>query len=150
MSSQEKTITISLSSYVLILGFYLISLLQMNRDGGLNSGKLFALWVTIVITILLVNVIVNILTAIVTAVVHAIKTGSEKTENYTADERDKLIGLKGTRLSHYTFGMGVALSMLTFVLGRSPLVMFNLIIFFSIVSELVGDFSKLYYYRKGV
>jgi hypothetical protein len=46
--------------------------------------------------------------------------------------------------------VGVLLAMLTFVFGQPPLVMFSLIIFFSLTAEIVGDFSQLYFYRSGV
>jgi hypothetical protein len=60
-----------------------------------------------------------------------------------------LIGLKGVRASYIAFSLGVLVSMLSFVFGQPPLVMFSLIIFFSIAAEIIGDISQIFLYRKG-
>ena len=80
----------------------------------------------------------------------AIKTGEEdpKIEDIE-DERDKLIDLRGTRVSYIISSSGVALSMLAFVLGQPPLVMFSLLIFFGLIAQVIGDISRLVLYRKG-
>ena len=83
-------------------------------------------------------------------IVQAIKTRTNPDERFIADERDKLIGLKGMKLSYITFSVGVFISMLSFVLGQPALVMFSLVVLFSILAELVGDISKLLFYRRGL
>jgi len=150
MSYQEKNITVSLISYILILGFFLANMVQMVQGAGLDQARVFTLWVTVIIATIIVNIVASILTNIVLSIVHAIKTRSNSTERFIADERDKLIELKGTRLSYISFSIGVFLSMLTFVFGQPPLVMFSLIIFFSILAELVGGISQLTLYRRGL
>ncbi|PKO13650.1 MAG: hypothetical protein CVU39_17625 [Chloroflexi bacterium HGW-Chloroflexi-10] len=149
MSYQEKNITVSLMSHLLIVGYYLINLFQMLQEGGLVSTRLFGLWAIVIISIIIVNIIASILTNIVLSIVHAIKTRTNETERFIADERDKLIELKGGRASYITFSIGVLLSMLTFVFGQPPLIMFSMIIFFSIAAEIIGDVSQIFLYRKG-
>jgi hypothetical protein len=78
-----------------------------------------------------------------------VRTNEEPEIEDIADERDKLIDLKGTRSAYVAFSIGVFLSMLTFALDQPPLVMFTLIIFFGIVAQIAGDVSRLYYYRRG-
>ncbi len=150
MSYQEKNITVELTSYVLILGFYLVSWLQMYQTEGLIPAKIFSLWIIVIVVTILVNIVASILTNIVLTIVQAIKTKTKPDERFIADERDKMIGLKGMRNSYITFSVGVFLSMLTFVLGQPPLVMFSLIVFSAILAEIIGDFSQLYFYRRGV
>jgi hypothetical protein len=149
MSYQEKNITVSLITYILILGFYLVNLFQMYQEGGLVSTRLFNLWAIVIIAGILVNIISSILTNIVLSIVHAIRTGTGESERFIADERDKLIELKGVRASYISFSIGVLVAMLTFVFGQPPLVMFSLIIFFSLVGEIIGDMAQIYLYRKG-
>lgn len=149
MSYQEKNITVSLMSYILILGYYLVNLFQMYQGEGLNPAKVFSLWATVIIATIIVNIIASILANIVLSIVHAIRTRTEEQERFIEDERDKLIGLKGVNLSYITFSIGVFLAMLTFVFGQPPLVMFSMIVFFSLAAELIGDISQLYYYRRG-
>jgi hypothetical protein len=98
---------------------------------------------------ILVNIFASILTNIVLSIVHAIRTGSKESERFIEDERDNLIQLKGVKSSYITFSLGVLLSMLTFVFGQPPLVMFSLLICSGLVAEIIGDISQIYHYRRG-
>lgn len=149
MSYQEKNITVSLVSHLLIVAYYLVNWFQMLQEGGLVSTRLFSLWAIVIITVTIVNIIASILTNILLTIIDAIKTKAYENERFIADERDKLIGLKGMKISYITFSIGVLLAMLTFVLGQSPLVMFSLIVFFGIAAEITGDVSQIYLYRRG-
>jgi hypothetical protein len=122
----------------------------MVQDGVLVANNLFSLWAIVIVATIAVNIFASILTNIVLGIVHAIRTGSGEDEQFIADERDKLIGLKGMRSSYVTFSIGVFLSMLAFVFGQPPLVMFAMIVFFSIAAEIIGDISQIYLYRRGV
>lgn len=149
MSYQEKNITVSLFSHVLILGFYLVNLFQMVQGDGLVANSLFSLWAIVIVSTILVNIFASILTNIILSIVHAIRTRSSEEEQFISDERDNLIGLKGMRISYIAFSIGVLLAMLTFVFGHPPLVMFAVIVFFSITAEIIGDAAQIYLYRRG-
>ena len=149
MSYQEKNVTVSLVSYILILGYFLINWLPMYREDDLNSSEVFRLWITVIVVTILVNITASILTNIVLTILHAIRTGGKEEERFIEDERDKLIGLKGTQASYFAFSIGVFLSMLTFVFGQPPLVMFSLIVLSGILAEIIGDLSQIYRYRRG-
>jgi hypothetical protein len=147
MSYQEKSIAVSLTSTLMMWGFYLLRIYQLYREGGFNTVNVFSLWATIIVLAILITIIANIITHIVFGIIYAIKTKSE--ERHVTDERDQLIGLKGTRISYGVFSIGVLVSMLTFVLNQPPLVMFCSLTFFAIAAEVLGDVSRLYLYRKG-
>jgi len=150
MSFQEKNITVSLVSFTLILGFYLIRLYQMIQAGGLNSSSVFRLWGIVIVLAIIFTIVATILTHIVSAIIQAIKTGEENPEiEDIEDERDRLIDLRGTKVTYFVSSIGVLLSMLTFVLGRPPLVMFTLLIFSGLVAQVIGDISRLLLYRRG-
>jgi hypothetical protein len=149
MSYKEKSISISLVSYIMILGYYLIQVFQMIRGGGLVASRLFALWAVVIVATILVNILGNILASIVLAIAHAIRTRSEQVERYVEDERDRLIDLKGTKIAYITFSIGIFIAMLAFILGQSALVMFALIVFFSSLAEIVGSISQIIQYRRG-
>jgi hypothetical protein len=150
MSFQQKNITVSLVNFTLILGFYLIRMFQMTQEGSFNATNVFRLWGIIIGLAIIVTIIGTILTHIVSAIIQAIKTGEEdpKIEDFE-DERDQLIDLRGTKVTYFVSSIGGFLSMLTFVLGQSPLVMFTLLIFFGVVAQIIGDISRLYLYRRG-
>lgn len=140
----------------MILGIYLIRLFQIFQDGGLNSTSVFRLWGIVIVLAIIFTVIATILThivsAIIQAVVQAIKTGEKEPDveiDNLQDERDKLIDLRGTKVTYTVSSVGVALAMLTYVLGQTPLVMFTLLIFFGLVAQIAGDISRLMLYRRG-
>ena len=149
MSFQEKNITVSLGSFILILGVFLISLFQMVQNGGLNSTALFRLWGIVIILAIIFTIFATILTHIVLVIIQTIKTREEPEMEKTKDERDELIDLKGTKVTYSVSSSGVFISMLTFALGQPPLVMFTLLIFFGVMAQIIGDISRLVLYRRG-
>jgi hypothetical protein len=149
MSFQEKNFAVSLVSSTLILGVFLIGVLLMIQGGSFDSTSVIRLWVIVIVLSIIVTILGTILTHIVSAIIEAVRTNEEPEIEDIADERDKLIDLKGTRVTYVAFSVGVLLSMITFALGRPPLVMFTLIIFFGILAQMAGDVSRLYYYRRG-
>ena len=150
MSFQEKNITVSLANFTLILGFYLIRVFQMIQGGSFNSANVFRLWGIIIVLAVVVTIFATILTHIVSAIIQAIKTGVQKPEvEDIQDERDQVIDLRGTKVTYLVSSIGAFLSMLTFVLGQPPLVMFTLLIFFGVLAQILGDVLRLVLYRRG-
>ena len=149
MSYQEKSVTVSLFSSLLILAYYLTNILRMYLGDGLVSGQVFRLAGIVIAAGIIVNITANILTNIILSIVHAIRTGGKEEERFIEDERDNLIGLKGTKFSYIVFSVGVLLAMITFVVGQPPLVMFSLIVLFAQVSEIIGDIAQIALYRRG-
>ena len=150
MTFQETSVTVSLVSYILIAIYYVTNWLQMYRTEGLNSERIFTLWIVVIVAGIVLVIAGNILTNIVRAILYAIKTQSDKGERLVEDERDKLIGLKGNRIAYIAFSVGVFIAMLTFALGQPPLIMFSLIILFSLLAEIIENSMQLVYYRRGV
>lgn len=150
MSFQQKNISVSLVSFSLILGFFLIRVIQMVLAENFIPANIFRLWGIVIALGILVTIFATILTHIVSAIIEAIKTGDEnpKIEGFE-DERDQLINLRGTKVAYIVYSIGVLLSMLTFVFGQPGLVMFTLLILFGIVAQIIGDISRLYLYRRG-
>ena len=150
MSFQEKNVTVSLVTFLLILGFFLISVFLMVQDENFTSANVFRLWGIVIVLAIAATILGTILTHIVSAIIEAIRTGEEdpKIEDFE-DERDKLVDLKGTKVAYIVSSIGVFLAMLTFVLGQSPLVMFALLIFFGLAAQIVGDISRLVLYHRG-
>lgn len=150
MSFQQKNISVTLASFILILGYALLRLYQMTQGGSFNSANVFRLWGVVIVLAIVMTVVATILTHILTTILEAIRTGNEdlKVEDI-ADERDQLIDLRGTKVTNFVSSIGVFLAMLTFVLGQPPLVMFSLLILAGIVAQVVGDIARLYLYRRG-
>lgn len=150
MAYQQINIIVTLISHLLVLAFYLASLLQMNQQGGLVSSKVFILWAIVIGATIIITILGVILTTITLSILRAIKTGTVDEERFIVDERDKLIDLKGDRVSYVSYSIGVFIAMLSFALGQPPLVMFSLLILFGILGSVTGDIAKLVLYRRGV
>jgi hypothetical protein len=151
MSFQQKNVTVSLVNFSLILAFYVVGVLRMIQGGDFNSTNVFRLWGIVIALAVVVTIFATILTHIVLAIVHAIRTGEEKSNvEDIEDERDKLIDLRGTKVSYLVDSIGGFLSMLTFVQGQPPLVMFTLLIFFGVLAQILGDVLRLVLYRRGL
>ncbi|MCB0100054.1 MAG: hypothetical protein KDE46_30185, partial [Caldilineaceae bacterium] len=98
-----------------------------------------------------VTILATILTHIVSTIIEAIRTGEKAPEiEDFQDERDKLIDLRGTKVTYTVSSLGAFLAMLTFVFGQPPLVMFTLLIFFGVSAQIVGDITRLLLYRRGI
>ena len=149
MSFQEKNITVSLSIFVAILGFYLIRVFQMVQHESFNSTNLFRLWGIIAVLAVIGTILATIFTHIVGGIVHKVRTNEDPHIEDIQDERDQIIDLKGTRVAYTFSSIGVALSMLTFVFGQPPLIMFSLLIFFGVLAQVVADIWRLTLYRRG-
>jgi hypothetical protein len=149
MSFQEKNVTVSLINFTLILGVYLLRVVQLIQSGSFNSSNVFRLWGIVIVLAVVVTVLATILTHVGSGILHAIKTKEEPNIEGIADERDRIINLRGTRVTYLISSIGSFISMLTFVFDQPPLVMFTLLIFFGVLAQIIGDISRLYLYRRG-
>ncbi len=149
MSYKEKNVAVSLISFTLILGFYLTRVGQMLQGDGLTNA-IFGLWAAVIVLSIIITIILTIVAHAGSAIVEVIKTGNEdpKIDDFE-DERDKLIDLQGTKLTYFVSSIGVFLAMLTFALGRSPYVMFSLLVLSGLVAQVLGDIARLVLYRRG-
>jgi hypothetical protein len=68
----------------------------------------------------------------------------------TDDERDKLIELKSTRISHWIFTIGFMLAMGSQAIDMKPWVMFVTLISSGFLSSMVSELARFYFYRKGI
>jgi len=149
MSFQEKNIAVSLSTFTVILGFYLIRIFQLVQSESFNSTNVFRLWGIIALLAVIGTILATIFTHIAGGIVHKVRTNEDPHIEDIQDERDQIIDLKGTRVAYTFSSIGAALSMLTFVFGQPPLVMFGLLIFFGILAQIVADIWRLNLYRRG-
>lgn len=147
MSFKQKTTVATTVTFSAILLFVILRVLQMMNGGTFTSENVFRLWIIVIIAGIGATVLVIILTHIVGAVIQSIENGGEEPEiDDTEDERDRLIDLRGTKVTYSVYSLGVFFSMLAFVLGQSALVMFTLLIIFGILAQVLGDITRLCLY----
>lgn len=147
MSYQERRAIVSLSSTIVISVFYFWYMVQRYPEGSSYSIEVFRFWGAAILILIPVSIIAKIVITIVFSILNTIAT--QENEPLFSDERDKLIELKATRNSLYVFMFGFLLAMGSLIIDMTPSVMFIVLIFSGIVSELVGDISQFYFYRRG-
>jgi len=150
MTFTQKNITVTLVNFSLILVFYLIRVFQLIQNENFTEPRIFRLWVIVIIFAIFVSIAATILTHIVSAIIEVIRTGNDAPDiEDLEDERDKLIDLRGTKVTYTASSFGVFIAMLTFTFGQPPLVMFSLLIFFGVLAQIIGDATRLILYQRG-
>jgi hypothetical protein len=147
MSYQERRAIASLIGTVLISAFYFIFAFQRYPAGNSYSTDVFHFWGSAILIFIPVSIVAKIVIHIQFNIIYAMATNEK--EGSFSDERDKLIGLKATRNSLYVFTSGFLLAMGSLIMDMPPSVMFIILISSVIVSELFGDITQLYFYRRG-
>ena len=151
MTFKQKNIAVSLVNFTLILGFYSLRVFQMVQNETFTAPNVFRLWGVVIALSIFITIAATILTHVVSTVIEAVRTGNDKPDiEDFEDERDKLIDLKGTKITYSFSSLGVFFAMLTYVFGYPPLVMFSLLIFFGVSAQVVGDAARLLLYQRGV
>ncbi|TFE22796.1 hypothetical protein [Cohnella luojiensis] len=148
MSYQEKKNIVSLLGTLLVFGLYCLYVFQNHPFGSPDSTDIFRFWGAFILILIPVSIVAKIIITIVFNIIYRITT--KEAEPSFADELDKLIELKATKNSHYAFTLGFLLAMGSLVMDMPHSAMFIILISSGLVSEMVGVFTQLYLYRKGV
>jgi len=148
MPNQEKSTIVSIISSTLVYIVYCIYVIQKYRMGELDPAGDFRFWGTVILVFIPIQIVANIVITIIFSIANSIITREEYDPSVT-DERDKIIDLKSNNISYMVVGIGFLLSMVTLVIGYSPFVMFNLVYFSFFIADVIGNFVKLHFYRRG-
>src|SRR6266540_7072711 len=148
MSYQERRAIVSFISTILISAIYSAYMVQRYPAGNPYSAAIFRFWGSFFLILIPVSIVARIVIHILFNIITSVAT-KEKEPSIT-DERDKLIGLKATRNTLYVFTFGFLLAMGALIMDMPPTAMFIILFCSKIVSEIVGDISQLYFYRRGI
>ena len=144
MSFQEKSNAAMLVITAAVYGWYFVTSVGSVFGGDLPPDA--ALAVTNVKMLLTVVIIVAV--SIVAHILIAIMAPSEANE--AADERDKLIEMRGDQRGGFVLALFALLAMGLAMLGKPPVLFANAILAGLVAGELVKGVSKLIDYRRGV
>ncbi|MCF7827007.1 MAG: hypothetical protein K9N29_10190 [Candidatus Marinimicrobia bacterium] len=140
LTYQEKSIWASLLITSLAFAYYFSRVLGVIADPALPESSLISVFIGVITITIFVQVVFQSIMAII------YRDEVDKGGN----ERESLIKLKATRISHYVLISGVWFACLSFYLNPSALMLINLFIVFFVVSEIVGFVSQLIYYQRGI
>jgi ABC-type phosphate transport system permease subunit len=148
MSYNEKENIINIFSGLIIAIGYSWIIYQKHLSGQFDLTTDFEKWGIIFLIFMGVSIVARIIIYIIFHIINAIATGKE--EKLISDERDKLIKLKATRNAHYSFFGVFMLAIIALAIGMPVYGIFIAFVIASLISELIDNFSQIYYSRRGV
>lgn len=148
MSYQEKRSLGSIIGIILVLGLYGLFVYHRHHDLILKNPNDFKFWGKAFLILIPVQIVAQIIIQIILTIIHKITTNEDAP--VFSDERDKLIELKATKISHWIFTIGFLVAMGSQAFGFQPWVMFITLVTFGFVAAVTDEGTKIYLYRKGV
>ncbi len=148
MSYHEKKSIVSMVSALVIFMIYFIVVFHKYQAGNLDSTNVFSFWGSVILILIPASIMAKIIIYIIFCIIYRMTTNEDAPS--FSDERDKLIELKAERNSHWVFCLGFLLAMASQVMHMAPSVMFIVLILAGFVSDIFGEVSQLYFYRRGV
>lgn len=165
MSYQEKRtlVTIIIGFFVLVI--YGIYALSNYQNGSIPIDDLSA-WATRILIFIGIGILATILTQIVFHIIYSIaisireKANNPDTTNediekiikqtMITDEMDKLVELKSMRVGFIIAGIGFILSLISIIMGYSPMVMMHTIFVSFSLGSICEGLMQIFYYRRGI
>ena len=140
ISFKEKSIWTSLIITIIVFGYYFTRVFNLLNQTTADSANLIVLFIGVVIVMIILEIVSHIILAVI----------YKKEVNESSDEREKLIELKGIRISYWILIFGIFQAIVSLLMNKPPLMVANIILLFFVFAQIVGESIKLYYYRKGV
>jgi len=147
MSYHEKRAIVNMCSSILITAIYSVYLYVRYLAGGKEFINDPVFWAKAFLIFIPVSVVASIIISIGFTIHYRLTTKEE--EPAITDERDKMIGLIGSRNALAVFSVGVVLSMVTVAIGMPIYVMFITIIYSGLLSSVTDDLTQFTLYRRG-
>ena len=148
MSYRERENIVNIFSSLLITAIYSWIIYQKQTAGIIDLTDDFQKWGIVFLIFAGVTIIARIVIYIIFSIINVIVTREEKIP--AEDERDKLVKLKATRNSHYSFSVGFFMAIIALSVGLPSYWLFILFVISGVISELIDNISQIYYYRRGV
>jgi hypothetical protein len=148
MDQKEKQILVTSISMIAIFVCYSLYVYHNYIVGNLAILDDFRFWGKTFLILIPVTIVSQIIIHILFAIFNKIATNEDM--DTKSDERDKLIDLKAIQISHWVFTLGFLVAMASLAFGMRPYVMFITLFASGLVSSLISEIAKIYFYRKGV
>jgi hypothetical protein len=148
ISIQEKSTIVSLVTSVVVFAIYAVLVFQRYHAGDFDPADVCRFWGAAILILVPVQIVAQIIAQVVFGAVNLLATQEEYPD--FSDEMDNLIELRSTRNLSFAFFAGFFLAVGSLVIDSIPSETMLIILFFAMVAAaIVGDLSKLYYYRRG-
>jgi hypothetical protein len=147
MYHKEKQILVSLITSILTIGIYSLYVYYNKIAGNPDIINDLKFWGGAFVFLIPIAIIAQIIIHIIMAIINKIITNEDIQSG--SDERDRLIELKGTKISHGIFTFGFTLSMGSLAVGLPPYIMFVTIFITGFIACCAEEIAKICFYRKG-
>jgi hypothetical protein len=134
-SFQEKSLWLTFVSLIGVFGFYFATVLP-GQSADVRPDQV--VWFGLAVAVLVITQVVGHIT---------IALADRRT---TTDERDRLIGFKGTRNAAYVLATGVFLALCLALVADGNFVFTHVLLGFWVLAQLVETGSQLFLHRRGV
>jgi hypothetical protein len=148
MDQKEKQILVTSISMIAIFVCYSLYVYYKYVADNIAIIDDFKFWGKAFLIFIPVTIIAQIIIHIVFAIINKMVTNEDM--DTRSDERDKLIDLKAIRISHWIFTIGFLFAMASLAFGLPPYLMFITLFASGLVSSIISEVAKIYFYRKGV
>lgn len=140
MTFEEKSTWVSLGILLFVFSGYFSQVYDGLMTETLNKTDVAGLFIGAVATIIVLQIVLHIVIAIFNV----------RDADQPKDERDKLFAMKAGNISGLVLGVGVLMiAAQTILSDLSALWVANLLLFIVLVSQVVSDVLRLFYYRRG-
>lgn len=146
-SYQELRALMSVISTVIITVPYAVLMFQRYPQTDAYSPEIFRFWGVFFILLIFVSIVAKIALTILFSILNAVIT--READGDRTDERDRQIEQKSTQYALYVFSAGFLLAMAALAVDQPPVVMFVILLGAGMLSEVVSDFAKFFFYRRG-
>ena len=148
MTYQDRNNVVSILVNIIVNGYIILRLLNMNTDGAFGGPDAANVWARTVVWAIPIGIGAVIIGTILFNIGFAIVTGNPK-PSFVVDERDRLFERRSMMppLIFATFGFLAAIILMAF--GWSALFAFNVIYFSMAAGSLIGDMVRFISYRIG-
>lgn len=148
MSIQEKKAVFNLITTILFMGGYVFYTFGLHGDQNIPKIDEPTFWGSFMLIMMGVTIVLKIVSYII---FYTIMTQLNKDEDPEfEDDYDKQIEMRSDRNSHHLFMIGFIGSLIPLAMGQSIANMFITLLSAGLISSIVSDLSKLYYYKKGI
>ncbi len=148
MGFQEKNVIVNIFSTIVITIVYWLYIYQRYQETNPSESEIFQFWGLAFIILIVISIVLKVIIVVLFTILNYIITREEEDPSFT-DERDELIELKATRNSLYVFSIGIVIGMGLLAVGLPPNALFVMVIVSGTLSDLFGEMSKFYFYRRG-
>lgn len=144
MTYQSKKALVVLSTNITI--FFFVYLNHLNKLAANDANRL-QLWGLFFLKLLGILILSNILVMILFNIINDLF--SKNKAPLVSDERDRLIELRAVRNFCFLLSFGFFLSMGALALNQSASMMFTILAFTVLASDIISYLSYIFYYQRG-